>query len=104
MTFGGSASGKHVPGALLDHRPGCEQHRRVEIALQRSARRYPWDRLVQGYPPVHAHDIGSRIAEQSEQLAGTDAEMNPGDPGGFKRSKDPGAEWQHAATIVLGTD
>ena len=101
MAFGRPAPIQHLARALLNDIPGCQEDDRIEIALQRLPRLDPADRLVQGHPPVHSYDVGTRLAHCPEQLAGADAEVNPGHAGVGQRGEDPPAVRQHARAIVV---
>ena len=73
------ALGHDPPDLGLDHRPGGEAQRRVEVALHGPTRSHAPARLVEGHPPVDAHHVGPRLGHLAQQLAGVDPEVDAGD-------------------------
>src|SRR5215470_4278944 len=60
VTLGLGAGIEHVARALLDHRPGGEDGRRVEVALNGLSRADALRGDIERYAPVDADDIGNR--------------------------------------------
>ena len=69
-------SRQHVVGRRQDAVQRAQQHRRVEVALNRAVRADALPRLVERRPPVGAEDVAARFAQLGENGAGADAEMN----------------------------
>ena len=76
----------------------------VEVALQRLAAADPARRLVERDPPVDADHVRARLAEQAEQLAGADAEVDARHAGRGERGEDPPGVRQDRVPVVLGAD
>ncbi len=76
VALGRAAALDHVPGPFLDDLPGGQQHRRIQVALQRLARFHPPDGLVKRDAPVDPDHVRAGLAHQAEQLAGTDPEVD----------------------------
>ena len=66
----------HPAHLAVDRRPVGEQHGGVEVALQRPPGPDPAGGLVERHPPVDADDVGAGVADQRQQLAGADAEVD----------------------------
>ncbi len=60
----------------------------------------PAGRLVQRHPPVDADDVRARLAEEPEQLAGADAEVDARDPAPGDRLEHLGRRGQDGAPVV----
>jgi hypothetical protein len=72
---------RHDPvSAVADHRPGGQADGRVQVALEGLVLTDTPAGLVQRNPPVHPDHIRPGPRHQSEELSGSDAEMNSRHP------------------------
>jgi hypothetical protein len=88
VTLGRAALLQHVPCPLLDDRPRCQQDRRIQVALERFPRCDPVHGFVQRHPPVHPDDVRTGLAQEPEQFASADAEVEAGNAGCRHRGED----------------
>ena len=102
MPAGGAALLEHPAHLPVDRRAVGEQHRGVEVALHRVAGADAAGGLVQRHPPVDTDDVGARVADQRQQLAGADAEVDPRDVVGRHRVEDGARVRQHPLGVVGG--
>jgi len=91
-----------LAGLLLHHRPGREQGRRVEVALDSMVEADFRPGLAQVHPPVETDDIAAGIPHGGEQGGGPGAEMNRRRSGGTQSLEDGRDVRLHRAPIVCG--
>ena len=91
---------QHVDGAPQHAFGGAEQRRRVEVALDGAVGADEVPSLVEGYAPVEADHVASRLAHRGKQGRGAGAEMHHGDAAGAHRVEDPPRVGQRELAVV----
>jgi hypothetical protein len=69
-----------LDGSQFDHRERREADGRIEVSLQSDVRADSFRRHRKRHAPVHPDDLRAGSGHEAEQLAGPDAEMDPGNP------------------------
>ena len=90
---------EHVGHLRLDDVQRTQAHGRIQVPLEDGVGSESEARHVQRNPPVHPDHVSAGIGHEVQDLAGTDAEVDAGNPGVGHALEHATAEGQDAAFV-----